>query len=105
MRCTTHPEASADAACVCCGSAFCEACLVFDADDEGRACASCGARQSELGAALLGFVAVAFLAMVALGYLILRANPLVGALSAIVAIAFGRLLHRALRLRTLSRRA
>jgi hypothetical protein len=108
MTCTTHDGVRAEGECLSCGRPFCAACLTFDLD-EGRACESCGMREAkrsrDLGAALLGFVGAAFLAMVWIGYLLLRTNPLVGGLSAIVAIAFGRLLHRLLRLHSVSRRA
>lgn len=95
-----HAGAPASERCEVCDRGACERCLVFDVD--GRpACAACGASADErsraLGSALVGFVGVGYLATLAIGYLVLKARPVVGGLAAVVAIALGRALQMVLR--------
>jgi hypothetical protein len=106
MGCALHDGVSAAGTCALCGRPFCDRCLTFDVDDE-PACESCGLgevkRNRDLGSAVLAFVGATFLALVWVGYLLLRTNPLVGGLSAILAIAVGRLLYHVLRLHSVRR--
>jgi hypothetical protein len=68
----------------------------------------CGTREAErsrsLGAALLGFVSVGYLATLAVGYEFFRARPFVGGLAAIVAIGLARALMAIMRLPLVARR-
>ncbi|MDF2695036.1 MAG: hypothetical protein K0S65_3419 [Labilithrix sp.] len=74
----------------------CERCLAYDVD-QTASCEACAAhaedRSRSLGGAILAFVAVAYLATIAVGVLVFRARPFIGGLAAIVAIALGRTLQ------------
>jgi len=105
--CTAHPETPAAASCSVCKKAGCDPCLPYDVDG-AVACEACAAlvddRGRALGSAMLAFVAVGYLATLAIGYLVFRARPFVGGLAAVVAIALGRLLQVYVRAPTVTRR-
>lgn len=108
LDCAAHPGTPATQTCVVCKKACCNRCASWDVD--GRAaCEACGAASDErsraLGSALLAFVAVGYLAALAIGYLVFRGRPFVGGLAAVVAIALGRALQIYLRPPIVTRRA
>lgn len=90
-----------------CKKAGCEPCLAYDVDGN-VACESCAALEDDrgraLGSALLAFVAVGYLATLAIGIVVFRARPFVGGLAAVVAIALGRALQMFVRMPTVTRR-
>jgi len=106
--CTAHPDTIAAASCSVCKKLGCARCLAYDVDG-GVACESCGALEDErsraIGSAVLAFVAVGYLAALAIGYLVFRGRPFIGGLAAVVAIALGRALQLYIRPRTVTRRA
>ena len=107
MDCTAHPEKAAAGSCSVCKKAGCETCLAYDVDGN-VACESCGTlahdRSRALGSALLAFVAVGYLATLAIGIVVFRARPFVGGLAAVVAIALGRALQMYMRPPAVTRR-
>jgi hypothetical protein len=88
--------------------AACERCLVYDVDGS-TACESCAALEDDksraIGSAMLAFVSAAYLATLAVGYLVFRARPFVGGLAAVIAIAVGRALQTYLRPPVVTRRS
>ncbi len=71
-------------------------------DVDGRAvCTSCASdaaeRSDAFASAIPVLVGVGYLAAIAIGYLVLRARPIVGALAAVVALVFARLLQHTVR--------
>lgn len=93
MQCAAHPEAESIATCGVCAKAMCSRCAAYDVD--GRACCeTCGRAEEErgrsLGSALLAVVGFGYLATLAVSYLVFHAQPFVGGIAAIAAIALGR---------------
>jgi hypothetical protein len=98
LDCATHsqPGTPSTGTCPLCSKASCARCLDYDVDGQ-TTCHDCGVSANDqslaLGAAQLVFVAVAYLATLALGIVLFRKAPFVGGLAAVVAIAVGRVLQ------------
>ncbi|MBS2018533.1 MAG: hypothetical protein JST00_37050 [Deltaproteobacteria bacterium] len=79
MKCAVHTEV--DASWTVDGQPACDACA-----------REAEARSRDLGAGLIASVGAAYLATLAIGFLVFHARPLIGGLAAVVAIVLGRLL-------------
>lgn len=99
MECAVHPGTAAAEGCDACSAPACADCLRTDGG--GRAlCQGCDAAESErsvtVGSTLLVAIAAAYLAALAVGYVVFKGRPFVGGLAAVVAIGLGRGLQRIL---------
>lgn len=100
MQCARHGEVEAKSPCAVCFKNLCDACATYELD--GAACCErCGQdKESErdaLSSGLLALVAVGYLATLAVGVVVFKARPFVGALAAIVAIGLGRVIQLAMK--------
>jgi hypothetical protein len=93
VECVAHPGAEAKESCSVCKRALCASCLVYDVNGHST-CEACGDDAEErgvaLGSSVLALVGVAYLAALALGFLVFRGRAFIGGLAAVVAIAIGR---------------
>jgi hypothetical protein len=107
VECAVHPEAQSIATCAVCDKALCAKCAAYDVDG-GTCCDACGRAEDDrgraLGSALLFFVGFGYLASLAVSYLVFKAQPFVGGIAAIAAIAVGRALQLWLRPPAVTRR-
>jgi hypothetical protein len=107
VKCAAHPTTRAIGACTVCKTAVCPTCATYDLDGS-VCCETCGVIEEErsrsIGAALLAFVGVGYLASLALCVAIFHARPFIGGIAAIVAIALGRVLQIVLKPRVVTRR-
>jgi hypothetical protein len=108
MHCAAHPEIEARGPCAVCFRNLCDACATYER--EGASCCErCGRDKEDEGNALssgfLALIGVGYLATLALGIVIFKAQPFVGGLAAIVAIALGRLMQLLVKMPLVTRRA
>jgi hypothetical protein len=108
VDCSAHPGSAASGTCGVCKKAGCDTCLTYEVDGT-EACAACGAacdaQSQAIGSTLLAFIGVAYLATLAIGFLVFRARPFIGGLAAVVAFGCGRTLQAFVQQRTVTRRA
>ncbi|HSO35343.1 MAG TPA: hypothetical protein VLT33_22595 [Labilithrix sp.] len=108
MQCAAHPDRAAVGPCASCFKELCDSCAAFDIDGD-FGCEACGRRReadaAELSSGLLAFVGVGYLATVAIGVVLFKAQPFVGGLAAIVAIGLGRALQLLVRGPAVTRRS
>ena len=95
-ECVAHVGSAAERTCAFCGSPRCRACLTYDVDGE-PACEDCGGRMAErsrtIGFGIVGVVAVGYLATLAISVGVFQAQPFIGGLATIVAVAVARALQ------------
>lgn len=96
MHCAAHPERASIGSCATCSKELCDACAAYTMDGD-FGCERCGRQReedaAELSSGLLALVGVGYLATIALGIVVFKAQPFVGGIAAIVAIGLGRALQ------------
>lgn len=100
MQCARHAEVEARGPCAVCFENLCDGCATYELEG-APCCERCGhdeqAQRDALSSGLLALVAVGYLATLAVGVVIFKARPFVGALAAIVAIGLGRAVQLAMK--------
>jgi hypothetical protein len=111
MHCAVHPEIEACGPCAVCFKNLCDACATFDLESKGSrspCCERCGRSQENdsdaLSSGLLALIAVGYLAALAIGVSVFKAQPFVGGLAAVVAIGLGRAMQMLVKTPTAMRR-
>jgi hypothetical protein len=108
MDCAAHPGIEAKGPCAVCFKNLCDACATFDLDG-ASCCERCGRAKEDdgnaLSSGLLASIGVGYLATLAIGVMIWHAQPFVGGLAAIVAIALGRVMQIVVKTPRVTRRA
>ncbi len=111
MQCAAHPDIEARGPCAVCSKNLCDACATYDLESAGArssCCERCGRTEEDdshaLSSGLLALVGVGYLLTLAIGILLVKPQPFIGGIAAIVAIALGRALQLLVKPATVTRR-